>query len=182
MSKPPAGIDVVCGAIMVIMGKDPSWASVKKEMSAPDFLTKMQTIDLDNVSQRTLLKIEKMTSDPNMSQARIDKISVAGGQLWRWVIAVEAYAKASKEIQPKKAKVALLDERLRKLKEELQLLEQNFQKLQETIKELKDRLDQANKDQEMFKEETKILTEKQDRAEKLISGLEGTRDGWAMRK
>ena len=28
----------------------------------------------------------------------------------------------------------------------------------------------------------KLLQEKQDRAEKLISGLEGTKDGWIQRK
>jgi dynein heavy chain, axonemal len=116
-----------------------------------------------------------MTSDPNMTQSKMDKISVAGGQLWRWVVAIEAYAKSFKDIEPKKAKVSLLRERLAKLKDELALLQSNFQKLQETIKDLQERLDQANKDQETFKEETKILTEKQDRAEKLISGLEGTK-------
>jgi dynein heavy chain len=181
-SKPPQGVDVVCYAIMIIMGKDPTWASVKKELAAPDFLAKMQQLDKDHISQRTLLRIERMTSDPNMSQSKIDSISAAGGSMWRWVTAIEQYAKAFKDIEPKKAKVTLLREKLQKAEDELQSLQDNFKKLQDTIKELQNRLLQAQRDQEDFKEQTKILSEKQDRAEKLIMGLEGTKEGWAVRK
>ncbi len=50
LNKPPAGIDVVCAAIMIIMGKDPSWASVKKEMQDSNFLKKMEDVDKDHIS------------------------------------------------------------------------------------------------------------------------------------
>jgi dynein heavy chain len=43
-----------------------------------------------------------------MTQIKITSISAAGGALWRWVTAIEQYAKAFKDIEPKKAKVALL--------------------------------------------------------------------------
>ena len=89
----------------------------------------MQTVEKDHISQRTLLKIEKMTSDPNMSQQKIDSISVVGGGMWRWVIAIEQYAKAFKDIEPKRAKVNLLKEKLRKAEEELFNLQESFKKL-----------------------------------------------------
>jgi dynein heavy chain len=41
-SSPPGYVDRVCYAIMIIMGKDPTWTSVKKELAAPNFLAKMQ--------------------------------------------------------------------------------------------------------------------------------------------
>jgi hypothetical protein len=31
-------IQMVCSVIMTILGKDPSWASVKKELADPNFL------------------------------------------------------------------------------------------------------------------------------------------------
>ena len=37
-SKPPGGVDGVLQAVMIIMGKEATWASAKKEMTAPDFL------------------------------------------------------------------------------------------------------------------------------------------------
>ncbi len=35
----------------------------------------------------------------------IDGKSEAGGSMWRWVLAMEMYAKAFKDIEPKRAKV-----------------------------------------------------------------------------
>ncbi len=35
----------------------------------------------------------------------IDSKSEAGGSMWRWVLAMEMYAKAFKDIEPKRAKV-----------------------------------------------------------------------------
>jgi hypothetical protein len=35
---------------MIIMGKDPSWASVKKEMQDSNFLKKMEDVDKDHIS------------------------------------------------------------------------------------------------------------------------------------
>jgi len=70
-----------------------------------------------------------MTSDPNMTVEKITSSSAAGGSLWRWVIAIEMYAKSYKDIEPKRAKVLLLKEKLRKSEEELQQLEENRLKL-----------------------------------------------------
>jgi dynein heavy chain len=36
--KPPAGVEEVLQAVMILLGKDPSWASAKKEMTDPRFL------------------------------------------------------------------------------------------------------------------------------------------------
>jgi len=54
-----------------------------------------------------------------MSVNIIDGISSAAGSLWRWVLAMEMYAKAFKDIEPKRAKVKNLREKLRKSEEEL---------------------------------------------------------------
>jgi dynein heavy chain len=57
-----------------------------------------------------------------MEISRIDSISEAAGGLWRWVLAIEGYAKSFKDIQPKKNKVNNLMEKLRRSEEELQSL------------------------------------------------------------
>lgn len=54
-----------------------------------------------------------------MSIDKVDNLSKAAGAMWRWVLAMEAYAKAFKDIEPKKAKVNLLNEKLKKQEDEL---------------------------------------------------------------
>jgi dynein heavy chain len=68
-----------------------------------------------------------------MSVAKIDGISTSAGSLWRWVIAMEMYSKAFKDIEPKRAKVKMLREKLRRSEDELQSLRDNFEKLKVTI-------------------------------------------------
>ena len=60
---------------MIIMSKEASWPSVKKELSKPDFLNQLKNVDKDHISQKTLLKIEKLTHDPKMAVEKIDKLS-----------------------------------------------------------------------------------------------------------
>ena len=49
--------------------------------------------------------------------------------MWDWVLAIEAFAKANKDIEPKKKKVANLKEKLKKSEDELMNLRENFIKL-----------------------------------------------------
>ena len=60
-----------------------------------------------------------MTHDPSMTIEKIQASSQAACSMWKWVLAMENYAKAFKDIEPKRAKVNLLKEKLRKSEEEL---------------------------------------------------------------
>ena len=145
-------------------------------------MQRLQNIDKGRVPINTLKRIEKLTQDPKMEISRIDTISEAAGGLWRWVLAVEGYAKAFKDIEPKKNKVNNLMEKLKKSEEELQLLRDNFAEVQKIINELNNQLDKAKSDMESFKVQTEQLNIKLERADKLISGLGSTKEGWKDRK
>lgn len=71
--------------------------------------------------------------------------------MWRWVLAVEGFAKAFKDIEPKKNKVNNLMEKLKKSEEELQLLRDNFSKVQEVINNLNTQLEKAKFEMESNK-------------------------------
>lgn len=76
-------------------------------------MAKLQGIDKSRIPVNTLRRIEKLTQDPKMSLEKIDTISEAAGGLWRWVLAIEGYAKAYKDIEPKKIKCNNLQEKLK---------------------------------------------------------------------
>lgn len=111
---PPAGVDVVLNAVMLLISREPNWATAKKELADTSFLSKLQQIDKGRIPVPVLRRIEKLTQDPKMSIEKIDTISEAAGGLWRWVLAVEGYAKAFKDIEPKKIKCNNLQEKLKK--------------------------------------------------------------------
>jgi dynein heavy chain, axonemal len=128
-AKPPEGVGEVMEAIMIILGKDPNWPSVKKELADSEFLKRLKEVDKDHISQKTLLRIEKYLQMPKMQQSKIDSISSAAGSMWKWVRAMDAYARAIKDIEPKRIKVANLKEKLKKSEDELIANQQKLQKL-----------------------------------------------------
>lgn len=174
-STPPGGVDVVLNAVMILLNKEPSWAVAKKELADTSFLQRLQNIDKGRVPINTLKRIEKLTQDPKMEISRIDTISEAAGGLWRWVLAVEGYAKAFKDIEPKKNKVNNLMEKLKKSEDELQQLRDNFSKVQDIINGLNNQLEKAKSDMDSYKVQTEQLQIKLERAEKLITGLASTK-------
>jgi dynein heavy chain len=93
-----------------------------------------------------LKRIEKLTQDPNMNIARIDTISEAAGGLWRWVLAVEGFAKAFKDIEPKRQTVLKLSEKLKKSKQDLEELKAEFSIVKEKIERLNQNLEKATAD------------------------------------
>lgn len=167
---------------MIILGKDPTWASAKKEMASPEFLKWLKSVDKDHILNKTLIRLEKYTSDPDLTPAKVENISQAAGTLWRWVLSLEMYAKAFKDIEPKRAKVKYLRDKLKKSLEELAMLQENFQIIKNNIDTLKANLKKAKDDMEMYQRETIVLQNKLERAEKLISGLASTKEGWGIRR
>ena len=104
---------------MTILGHDPSWASAKKELASPDFLKTLKNYDKDNITEKTIKKIEKFTHRSDMDKQKVHTVSAAAGFMWEWVLAMEDYGKAFTELKPKKIKVQMLKEKLQKSEEEL---------------------------------------------------------------
>jgi len=68
-----------------------------------------------------------------MSKEEVYKISSAAGAMWDWVLAMEQFAKANKDIEPKRKKVASLKEKLKKSEDELIQQTEEFIKMKEKI-------------------------------------------------
>ena len=102
--------------------------------------------------------------------------------MWAWVLAMEQYAKAFKDIEPKRKKVAQLTERLKKSEEELESLKANVITLRNTITQLNENLIKFKTDMESYQSETNKLQRKLDLADKLLNGLASTKEGWQVRK
>lgn len=69
-------------------------------------------------------------------------------------MAVEGFAKAFKDIEPKKITVNKLSEKLKKSKLELEELRAEFSVVKEKIDNLNRDLDKATSDKEMYKQQT----------------------------
>jgi dynein heavy chain len=48
-------------AVMIVLDRDPTWVSAKKELTDPKFVERIMKYDKENIKQTTLRKIEKYT-------------------------------------------------------------------------------------------------------------------------
>ena len=109
-TNPPADVATVMSAVMIVLGKDPTWASVKKELANPKFVEMIMSFDKENIPVKTMKAIEKYTKQENFNPVYVEAKSIAAGKLCLWVRSIEDYAKALKVVGPKREKKAYAEE------------------------------------------------------------------------
>lgn len=92
-----------------------------------------------------------------MDVEKIYNISGAAGSMWDWVLAMESFAKAFKDIEPKRKKVAQLKEKLQKSEDELAVLLENCTKLKEMVINLNTKLENNKQKMISFQEKTSTM-------------------------
>ena len=99
-TKPPAAVETVLQAAMILFGKPTDWATAKKVLGESNFLQEIKRFDKDHVSQATNNKIKKYVDMPGFSKEEVKKVSGAAAALCVWVHAIYIYANVAKEVAP----------------------------------------------------------------------------------
>ena len=176
--SPPPEVEMVMYAVMVILQKETTWISVKKELADPQFVKKIKEFDKNKISSGILKKIEKYTKKEEFDPDYIQKKSEAAGALCLWVRSMEDFAKALKVVGPKRQKKQYAEDQLKKKVEALQVLEDEFKLVNDKLTELKNLLDETNTKMDGLKKELENLQFKIDTGEKLVSNLSGEKERW----
>ena len=163
---------------MIVLGKDPTWASVKKELANPKFVEMIMGFDKENISAKTMKAIEKYTKQENFNPTYVKEKSIAAGSLCLWVRSVEDYSKALKVVGPKREKKAYAEEQLKKKIEYLNKLEADFKELTDKLAELDATFQKTDGEMAAYKRELDDLQTKIDRGEQLVTGLAGEKTRW----
>ncbi len=177
-ANPPADVATVMSAVMIVLGKDPTWASVKKELANPKFVDVVMGFDKENIPPKTLKAIEKYTKQENFNPTYVKEKSMAAGFLCLWVRSIEDYAKALKVVGPKREKKQFAEEELRKKIEYLNQLEASFKELADKLQDLDNTFQRTDKEMTGYKKELEELQTKIERGEQLVSGLSGEKTRW----
>ncbi len=75
-------------------------------MQDTDFLGRLQRLDKNNISDKTLVKLRKLTNLPEFEPENVGKKNLACKSVALWCIAMDIYSKVYREVIPKKKKVA----------------------------------------------------------------------------
>ena len=70
-SSPPQEVAMVMFAVMIILGKEATWASAKRELSDTNFIQRIKTYEKDKVTNKQLRGIEKYTKEDNPMREKL---------------------------------------------------------------------------------------------------------------
>lgn len=177
-TNPPTDVATVMSAVMIVLGKDPTWASVKKELANPKFVDVIKGLDKESISAKTLKQIEKYTKAETFNPQYVMGKSMAAGFLCLWVRSIEDYAKALKIVGPKREKKQYAEEELRKKIEYLNQLEASYKEVADELDELAATFKKTDAEVSGYKAELGDLQVKIERGEQLVSGLSGEKTRW----
>lgn len=176
--KPPALVETVLQAVMILKGCDPSWAEAKRQLGDQNFIKSLVGFDKDNISDRVLKKIGQYCAMPDFMPETVGRVSLACRSLCMWVRAMEMYGRIYRVVEPKKQR---LNAAMSQLKEKQDLLADAKAKLAEVEAKMM-KLKQEYEDKLAQKEELRRRAEQTelmlDRAAKLVAGLAGEKVRW----
>ena len=111
-ASPPAHVQMVLSAVMILRKDTPDWDTAKKHMNDPAFLQQLIDYEKDALTDGMLGKLHKWTKNPKFNPVEVGKVSLAAKSLCEWVRAMEAYGHINKVVAPKKLKVKIAMEEL----------------------------------------------------------------------
>ena len=177
-TTPPPEVQTVLQAVMIIIGKPPTWSAAKKAMADAHFKETIVTYEVSNLTDSQLKELETYTKKSEFKSSKISSVSAAGYNFSKWVLATEDVAKALRSIEPKKRKRDQALEIISKLNEEMDKLREKKQKLADTINELSMQRKKVEDEKEELKKDIDILDIKIERAEQLTKNLADFNSRW----
>lgn len=89
--RPPAKVEKVMEAVLILLGKEPTWEMAKRILADQNFLLNLRDFDKDHISDKTLKKIAVYTRDPELEPEKVGLVSLACKSLMLWIKAIENY-------------------------------------------------------------------------------------------
>ena len=177
-AKPPPAVQTVMEGICIMLGQKPDWDTAKKVvLSDSNFLDKLKTYDKDNIPPDVLKKIAVKLTEENMKIEVVSKVSKAATGLCMWVHAMDVYSRVAKEVEPKKAALAKMNETLSAANALLATKQAELKAVVDKVEALQKQADDTVAEKERLAAEQALTANRLVRAEELTGGLgsEGVR-------
>ena len=175
--NPPAAVQNVMEAVLVLLGEKPDWDTAKRVMTDPKFMDNLKGYDKDNIPAASLRKLRKYVEDPNFSIDAVTKVSKAASSLCMWVHAMDVYSVVARAVAPKRQRLAEMNKTLEEANAMLADKQAALKTVVDKVDALQAMCDATLAEKNRLVAEAATTRARLERAEKLTSGLaqEGVR-------
>lgn len=195
MQRPPEGVKLVIEAVCIMKGIKPKkidgdkpgkkvddyWEPGKALLADPQkFLDSLLNFDKDNISESTIQKIKPYIDSPDFQVSVISRVSKAATSMCQWCRAMEKFYWVSRSVAPKRARLQEAQDSLDVTLKAVAELKRKMKESEINIKEMEKRYAESVAKKEELSRKVEECNVKLSRAGKLISGLGGERQRWAL--
>ncbi|ORY49032.1 hypothetical protein BCR33DRAFT_714104 [Rhizoclosmatium globosum] len=195
MQRPPEGVKLVIEAICIMKGIKPKkidgdkpgkkiddyWEPGKGLLAEPQkFLDSLMNFDKDNIQEAVVTKIKPYIDSQEFQVSVIARVSKAATSMCQWVRAMEKYYWVSRSVAPKRAVLQAAQESLEITLKTVAELKKKMREAEINIKEMEKRYTESVAKKEELSRKVEECNVKLSRAGKLISGLGGEKQRWAL--
>ena len=182
-TKPPAGVDKVTSALLIMIKgekKDFSWENAKKMMAKVDaFKEKLENYKGENIEDEVVRRVQPILNDPEFTYAIMKTKSGAAANLCNWVINIINYNSIYKRVKPLMDSLAVASADKKKAEGDLQVVQQQLDVIEGKLNELRNQLSSATQEKAKVEEEAKSCMDRLNLAERLTSGLASEKIRWS---
>lgn len=141
-------------------------------------LNQIRNYPKDNIPESILRELKPYLQMSNFNYKDILQSSVACASLAEWVIAMDMYAKISKEVEPKRKRVAAAETDLRAVTDQLKKKQQQLNQVEAKIKELQESYDHQVAEKKKLEISIMQTQSRLKRASKLTTALADEQIRW----
>ncbi|RYH32012.1 hypothetical protein EON65_01475, partial [archaeon] len=181
-TKPPAGVDKVTTALLIMIKgekKDFSWENAKKMMAKIDaFKEKLESYRGEDIPEDVIAKVTPMLSDPEFTYDKMKTKSAAAANLANWVINIVRFNGIYKKVRPLMESLDVATKAKRKAEEDLAVVKEKLQVIENKLSKLQAEFMAATQEKAKVEQEAKECLDRLLLAERLTSGLSSEQARW----
>mmetsp|Transcript_3151 Transcript_3151/g.13662 ORF Transcript_3151/g.13662 Transcript_3151/m.13662 type:complete len:4229 (-) Transcript_3151:2367-15053(-) len=171
LPRPPPLVGVTMEAVLTLLKEKTDWASARKVLGDTGFMKRLFEFDKDNISPKTLKRLEKFVNREDFTPEIVQSQSQAAKSLCMWCRAMHVYAGVEKVVRPKRKALAEAEASLAATLAALKEKQQFLKDVQDKVAQLEKDLAKAEAESQSLKDQAQLTEDRLVRAEKLTSGL-----------
>ena len=180
-SQPPDLVKFTLEAVAIMLGDKDDWDNIKKKTLQGGLLDRLKNYPRDTIPSKVLSKIKaKINGRPDFKPEIVGKTNQASRSLCLWVFAIDKYADVSKEVAPKRERLAQMNKVLEEANEKLKISQGKLRKELEKVADLQARLTAAQDEVESLDNECNTTKARLERASVLTVSLKDENERWQV--
>jgi dynein heavy chain len=184
LGKPPAGVDKVTAAVLMMIKnerKNFSWDNAKKMMAKVDaFKTTLETYAAEKMTDDLMKNLEPIVTDSNFTYDKMKSKSMAAANLCNWVINTVSFHKIYVRVAPLIESLEGARADKKSAEDDLAVVEAQVAAIEEVLDGLQKEFLGATAEKAKVEAEANACMEKISLADRLVSGLASENKRWGV--